>query len=381
MERNRLRFAWLVVLCLQAAACADDVGKCIGADKARVPVVVNNVVMYAGQAIVNHACTTGCHASSAQGETRRGVPGGLDFDLLPVNEEDAAGQRTNQKGDVVVKLRSEQIAGLRARQQTIFDQRDAMWTQLQHKLMPPVGEFESVLSKIFMIESGTECGRGKAISKLPAGAARETVRNWLACGAPLVESNGTVVEKSRALGTVGYQYPMCSDPAGDTITITLETLVDTSLSSCSGCHPGLSPPNLSSVDDIVAAIADGKEPECGGKPYVTPGDPDNSFLLDILTKDIPSCKHERMPLNGPYLSAADLKKVSDWIAAGAPVSDDDVMSPAGASDDASDDSSADSIDETPVDKKDAGTPALDASAPNPGKDAGRDAGKDAGRAP
>jgi hypothetical protein len=170
---------------------------------------------------------------------------------------------------------------------------------------------------------------------------------------------------------------MCSDPAGDTATITLETLVDTALASCSGCHPGLSEPNLSSVAEIAAAIADGKEPECGGKPYVTPGDPDNSFLLDILTRDIPSCKHERMPLNGPYLSAADLKKVSDWIAAGAPVSADDVASPAGASDDASDDSSTDSIDETPVDKKDASAPARDAGTAN----AAKDAGKDAGRAP
>lgn len=330
--------------------------------------------MYAGQAIVNAACGTGCHASNASGEGRRGVPGGLDFDLRPISEEDAAGTRTNSRGETVVKLQSAQIAGLRARQRTILDNRDSMWSQLQQKLMPPDGRFESALSTIFSIESGTTCEKDKAYSKLAAGRARETVRDWLACGAPLVESNGAAVEKSRSAGVVGYQYPVCEPPAGEQVTISLTSLIEGPLMSCMGCHPGLSPPNLRTVDAAAATFADGKKPPCGGKPYVTPGDPDNSYLLDILTEENKECDHERMPLGGPYLSAADLQKVSDWITAGAPTVADDAPAP---SEEDESSASADEADEetSPSDDEETEAPAkVDA-----GRDAGKGATKDAGR--
>lgn len=380
MKRNGIATASIVALFASALGCAENVGVCSGADKGRTPVLVGDTTMYAGQAIVNAACGTGCHASTATGEGRRGVPGGLDFDLRPISEEDAAGTRKNSRGETVVKLRSEQIAGLRARQRTILDHRDAMWSQLQQKLMPPDGRFESVLSTIFGIKSGTSCEKGKAYSKLASGRARETLRDWLACGAPLVESNGVAVEKSRATGTVGHQYPVCEAPAGEVVTITLTSLIEGPLASCMGCHPGLSPPNLRSVDDAAAAFAPGKKPACGAKPYVTPGDPDSSYLLDILKADDDECKHERMPLGGPYLSTSDLQKVADWITNGAPTVEGDAPLP---SDGANDGAGADEVDGEAPDTDDpaADKPeADDETAPPQATDAGaRDAGaRDAG---
>jgi hypothetical protein len=49
---------------------------------------------------------------------------------------------------------------------------------------------------------------------------------------------------------------------------------------------------------------------------VLPGSPDSSYIVLKLEGD-PRIVAERMPYGGPYLSDADIRKVRDWIAAGA----------------------------------------------------------------
>jgi hypothetical protein len=56
---------------------------------------------------------------------------------------------------------------------------------------------------------------------------------------------------------------------------------------------------------------------CNGKPYVTPNDPSQSFLWDLVSKDDPGCGAERMPQGLPHLSAAQLDIVKRWIEDGA----------------------------------------------------------------
>ena len=46
---------------------------------------------------------------------------------------------------------------------------------------------------------------------------------------------------------------------------------------------------------------------------VKPGDPDNSLLVKKLEGD--PTKPERMPLGGPYLTAAEIDTIRAWIAA------------------------------------------------------------------
>jgi mono/diheme cytochrome c family protein len=394
MQWSRLIFIAPVIFSAHLTACGESVGQCDASDKGRERVVVNGMVVYAGQAILNAACATGCHASSAVGKDRQGVPAGLDFDLLPVREEDAAGKRKNGAGDIVVKLRGEQIEGLRARQKNIVDRRDQIWQQIKDKLMPPSGSLESALASIFSIKAKTTCERSKPYSKLAPGAARESLRSWLACGAPLVESNGEVVEKSRAAGVVGYQYPAC-ELEENTTQITLETLFTGPLSTCKSCHPTLSAPNLRSVDDMSASVLMGQAPECGGKPYITPGEPDESYLLDLLKGPNPDCNHSRMPGGGNTLSAKEIQQVADWIEQGAPVDEDDLAPPPAdiEDEDAPTDEPTDQpaeedgepIDEdgAPNENDGASEPAdeLDAGAPAPSRDAGKlDAGREAGKA-
>lgn len=195
------------------------------------------------------------------------------------------------------------------------------------------------------------------------------------------------VDKSRSTGSagvVGNQFPVCELTTDTGSPATLETLFEGSLASCKSCHPALSSPDLSTVEKAAATLAS-TETVCGEKPYLTPGDPDMSFFLDILSSA--KCGHKRMPLGGPYLSAAELKQVSDWIAAGAPSSAAESMTPDDSGDDAADGSKPDPAHDGNPDQPseiDAGTghSARDAgpdAAKDAGKDAGTDAGKDAGK--
>jgi hypothetical protein len=50
---------------------------------------------------------------------------------------------------------------------------------------------------------------------------------------------------------------------------------------------------------------------------VTPGNAARSYLLDKL-QGTPRCIPTRMPLNGPYLSDAEVLLIRRWICEGAP---------------------------------------------------------------
>jgi hypothetical protein len=73
-------------------------------------------------------------------------------------------------------------------------------------------------------------------------------------------------------------------------------------------------------DDRDAAYAalidhDSTSRDCGGMPYIVPGDPESSLFYVKLTGD-PGCG-ERMPLGGGALPADQIEMVRSWIAAGA----------------------------------------------------------------
>ncbi len=59
------------------------------------------------------------------------------------------------------------------------------------------------------------------------------------------------------------------------------------------------------------------------KPLIAPGDPDGSYLYQLLSQCTPrdqaGAKVNHMPLNSPFLLDEGLvAQVRDWIAAGAP---------------------------------------------------------------
>lgn len=316
------------VFSLLTVGCGEDLGRCDPDGRGRDTVLVGGtVVQFGGQAILNTSCANGtCHTSTARGADRNGAPAGLDFDLLPVDESEAEGQDENKNGDTIVALSKAQVSGLRGRQQKVVELRDSIWQQVRDGMMPPNGRFDAYkqLKNLYDSEEASPCTRGKRYGSTTDGAAQGVLRNWLACGAPIVEVNSKVVEKAATPGLVGRQYPMCSGDLPDGEIITLGTVMDGPFAFCANCHPGLSDPDLRDVSSAAEAFASTAE-VCDGKPYVTPGDPEQSFLYDVISKDDPGCGISRMP-KGQKLSADQIKLVSDWITAGAPTTEDDAES-------------------------------------------------------
>jgi cytochrome c553 len=316
--RTRTKYRAVLLLAPVAAACS-EVGPCEGPLEGRDTAVVNGAIVYGGQAIVNKTCATGCHLSTATGEARRGAPAGLDFDLIPVDEASTAGLTTTATR-TFVQLQSAQAEGLRKRQKLIVEQRDSIWEQVVDGHMPPNGTLRSLMATIFASTEAKPCQSSEAYSAMPEADSREVLRNWLACGAPFVETHGAKLPKSSAAGTVGDQYRECSaSSSGAASTTTLETLFITTLADCGGCHNNAltGPPAFADVPTLAASLR--TRSVCGEKPFVTPGDPANSYLLDLLRAPNPRCNHQQMPAGGlGPLSARGIASVEAWIAAGAP---------------------------------------------------------------
>ena len=326
---------------LSVQAC-DDVGQCKDPTlEGRIPVVDGqNRVMYAGQAIILTSCSTGCHSSTAKGVDRKGAPADLDFDIEPIRATSVTTTTNDQGESVSVGSTTDTaaLAGLRKRQRKVFDARDLIWRQVKDGLMPPTGigaGFRDISGIDRFTRSMGSCARidGEFVS-VNSGAGREALREWLACGAPIVEitapectgaPDGNCLPKPVA-GTVGDQFPECPVEAEATFENVYSLVFEgagCTNGSCHGAPAKTSNFDLSSIDaaytQLVGPDGMGQPQGCAANPtpYVTPGDPENSYILPKCTEGATNICGGPMPLGGA-LSPALLKVLSDWIAAGAP---------------------------------------------------------------
>lgn len=318
-----MRVRRLVAVLALATGCTEDVGACFEDGKSGLDTVIvgGTHVEYAGQAILNTACAVGCHNSNAKGKDRNGAPAGLDFNLNPVNADDLP-TRTNAAGKDYALLMSENLAGLRERQRVVFSERNLIWQQVKDGLMPPDGPFKSLwkLGAIFDSAEASPCTRGSALPDIDGKRSQDMLRNWLACQAPIVEAYGGPAEPEGIAGRSGFQYPACEESAGGaTLTELLDGVLATGV--CVACHPAQArdyPLDLSSLDAAYATLVEDDSPKCNGKPYVTPNNAAQSFLIDVVTLDDPGCDIARMPKNFDPLSASQVDQLRAWIMAGAP---------------------------------------------------------------
>lgn len=313
---------------LALGAC-DDLGQCKDQDlKGRIPVESGGRVMYLGQAILNVSCATGCHASNAKGAQRVGAPAGLDFDIVPI---DATGTQVVQTPDGGTKTVAtvddpSLLSRLRERQRKVFDTRHEIWQQVSDGLMPPSGVgqgFKSASPGVAVRTSGGTCTRGEVYPGLSSKATREALREWLACGAPIVEMSSPQLTAPVG-GTIGDQFPVCDGGGGGEATF--EAVYAIFQGSCvAGCHQSDNP-SFGSLDlstpevaymELLGDGSGGVEPACGtaASPRVTPGNAEQSFLWDKLANARPSCG-SAMPV-GPPLSPAQLDVIRRWIDGGA----------------------------------------------------------------
>ena len=186
------------------------------------------------------------------------------------------------------------------------------------------------------LEDDERSVRGEALSISPAGAFGDGASRSPAAGvftAPGTDSPYAgflaLLTEARNLGAadnhLSHQHPTSwisfvagsvTDPGPFAQTfVTLRV-------NCLGCH-GTGSPNgafmgAGGADEVHANLlgATGSNPclDPASPPFVVPGDPDGSYLVQILEGDVDCVP--RMPTGGP-LSASQIQAVRDWVEGGA----------------------------------------------------------------
>jgi mono/diheme cytochrome c family protein len=318
-----LLVAVLAPLVFVVSGC-DDLGKCTDPQNGRVPVFVDQRIQYAGQAIMNKACAS-CHGSNATGGVRVGAPKGLDFDLVPLE----ATSVTMVGGETVGTTDNAALmSGLRRRQRKVFDLRELIWEQVDKGLMPPSGVGDGFKNaspgkKVAVMGGGNCTFMEPGYGGVNSGATKKALKQWLACGAPIVEMNSPMIPKPVG-GTVGDQYPSCKQDLEPTFD-NIYNMVLKGNCAIQGCHTagaaGAGGFDLGDIDlAYMEMLGDGSgaASSCNGAKMVVPGKPEESYLLAKLGYSGTPLTKCGIPMPPTGMLPEDtLQLIADWIMAGA----------------------------------------------------------------
>lgn len=259
--------------------------------------------MYVGQALVHSTCGNGtfCHTAGVTGVDRYGVPAGLNFDLLPA--ETAAQTTTLRKG-------------LRA----AYEYRHAIMDEVRHGDMPPSGRGA-------LVSSDGDRYREEPAS-LSTSKGQEILRNWLACGSPIVERT----DSNRPSGVAAIGDILSPRPVTVTTEPTWTRIYEDVLVPRCGTGPCHSEAShraeltfanpARAYDALINQPAAGDDCKDGGADLVVPGDPERSLLVQKLTgldeTGQPVCG-EIMPLRRRVLALPEslIDPIREWVEAGA----------------------------------------------------------------
>lgn len=291
----------MVFVSAVAVGCAPSLGECD-------PVAASEVVYstdrsgspaFVGQAIVlaNCAAEGVCHARGEEADLASGVPRDLNFDV----------QLSGTSGTV----ESDAIARQRHARFRVVQQGAGMLWAIDNGGMPPGGsagaDFYSG-APTYQYTDGTVVGLD-----------RDALRNWLACGAPLVERSSP-----RDDGVSAVVRPAQARPALSPTWASIYEGLLSFESTCAGgsCHSGnedagfaITTPEAT-YDALSGAVATGSECAGEGAPLLVPGDPDASLFFQKLVGGDSVCG-DRMPRGGVPLTQEDVEAVRAWIEAGA----------------------------------------------------------------
>lgn len=249
--------AWLLAT-VGSAGCGPGLGEC---DMAALMLSTDGSRPYDGQRLVHQTCASGqCHSELAKGAARVGAPADLNFDLVPADESVPELARITRGAGNVDELAEE------------------MWEWIDDGTMPPDNQ------------------------RMPLeGENKEAVRNWLACGAPMVNKPLAVI--------AGADWSQ--------IFPSLEA-------SCGACHGAASTtgPWLAMGDacatraGLLANPPSGPSCSGAGSMLIVPGSPDSSLMLQKLESPMP-CGTAMPPGRVPAEPSPLAVPLRQWIAAGA----------------------------------------------------------------
>jgi hypothetical protein len=291
--------------------------------------VIDGTPMFEGQALMVGSCGAGafCHSEGIDAEDRFGAPLGLDYDL--------------QLAGFTTEVDPIEVDRLTRMFNRVYEHRRAIWSSVSSGRMPIGGAVAEQIrdgSLTFYRRIPDE-----PVPLLDTNEGRESLRNWLACGIPIVERTEPADDMSYVpIGeaVASFEVEPLHPDWPDIYTRMVEP-------RCNGdaCHGiaqegGL---DLRGQAEAYAALID--EPAegdqdneaCAGlatpeqrldrccigisATRIVPGDPDASFFFHKLAgrdaSDMPVCG-ESMPQGRARLSPASLAAVREWIMMGAP---------------------------------------------------------------
>lgn len=300
------------------AACDESLARTIYFDEGGAPA-------YGGQAILISSCAGGgsfCHAESPR--TRYGAPYGMNFDVVLADgaqfPNEAAGAR---------HLYSAQLL--------THHLRDDIYGQVSSGAMPPGALAQGTMGSSYTTYASTTDTVGTPLPSIRSADGRELLRNWLACGSPVVEATSFPMATpcaSNADCPVTHRcdtaHSECFDvgavvAARAVTTANWSSIYSTILGptcALSVCHGTAGAPasgnlDLSSAATAYAALVGTAAivPACGTR--VVAGDPATSFLVAKLegTQDPATCGTS-MPIGG-MLAPAQIAIIRTWIMNGA----------------------------------------------------------------
>jgi len=255
--------------------CTTDLGACD--DGAAKTVYYQDGVglpMYGGQALIYASCGRGayCHTEGARGGVRYGVPFGLDFVMQP------------DTGATEVHL--DEVARLGRAQRSVYDWRENLYERVAGGQMPPGGVAQRQAVDILPVGFHMMGGAG-ALPAIGTPAAHEILRNWLACGSPVIERTADGVAGG---STIGFSTA-CED------------------GTATGC---LCPqPHFSSIFEVVI------QPQCGSVCHTQ--DVPTQFMqnhLDMSTRDVAYMNLVGMYPAGPGYPAATIPGQAAGVSCG-----------------------------------------------------------------
>lgn len=252
------------------SACGEDLGQCdptmLGGSN-----VQGMVRPHDGQAIISSSCASGrCHSADAEGEERVGAPGGLNFDTFTAS---------------VAEMGKVTAGGA-----TVVDWAEEMWAEIDSGSMPPE----------------PPAGGGEL-----SAADKEKVRNWLACGAPIIPAD-----------------PSAPSATWDSIWPALATNCISCHSTAAGAPNGIGMGFVfgDSPTDICASYAnivaqDAVTPMCSpaGSKLVVAGNPSASMLLKKISDASDKCGGPMPPTGDPLIVSNPqlVALIEQWIMNGA----------------------------------------------------------------
>ena len=314
--------------------------------------LTDGLPMYEGQALVQSTCGDGsfCHAPTAVGGDRYGVPEGLNFDVAlacTVPFDDCDNPPPPPYAD--------RLGRLYGNQSSINSWAEGMIQEMRAGAMPP-GEAGR------LVRNSTPWLRKSDASELPpieSGEAQEIVRNWLACQSPVVARTldpPSETDELEPCPSVDGEICIYSGPAGDLPDPAWSEIYwSIMFTRCVVCH---GPPNGTTDDPnpnnpLGGTIPGGASPDAlaaldltGSNAMDTSNWPTESWsaVVDVLTADpgvcaapetyvvVPfdapnsimvqklrgtqACGTEMPP--GQLISESLVQVVEEWVALGAP---------------------------------------------------------------